>query len=73
MRKTQFPLPNIAYQSWVSIRNPRPPFSTFGNPDTNIDNDTLKPEAAEPELGEEGNTLLEENDERQGQSLEEVE
>ena len=67
------PSPDIAYQSWVSLRNPRPPFSTFWNPDTNTDNDTLKPEAAEPELGEEGNIQLGENDESQGKSLEDME
>ena len=67
------PPPNTAYQSWVSLRNPRPPFSMFGNWDTSTDNDTLKPEGAEPELGEEGNTQLEEKDERQRKSLEDVE
>ena len=49
------PPPNIAYQPWVSLRNPSPPFSMFRNPDRNTDNDTLRPEALEPELGEEDN------------------
>ena len=67
------PPSNIAYKSWVSLRAPRPQFSMFWNPDTNNDNDTLKTEAAGLELGEEGNTQSEENDERNGKSLEDVE